>query len=122
MLIKEYIDDSAKSFIAIAYIKAKYTLKDFMKPKYRSLTGKIADIAETDNTEAFGNIIAVSVICLEKLNLSEQTVLECVKNNTLYSVFYDHIKDTDTVKEIINQSEIIHITIDPVTGEHKPVT
>jgi hypothetical protein len=122
MLNQEYIDDSAKVFIAMAYVKTKYKPRYFMNPKYRELVEKIADIIGIDNPETLGNTIAVSVVCIEEFSLSEQTILDAVKDESLYSLLYEHIKDTNIVKELLNKAKVVHVTVDPTTGDYKEAT
>lgn len=122
MLIQEFIDDSAKEFISLAYIRTKYASSHFKNMKYKPLVKKIIDVIGLGNNEVLGNTISAVVVCIEEFNISEKELISVLSSNNIFIYMYDIIKDTDTVKEIINQSEIIHITIDPVTGEHKPVT
>lgn len=122
MLVTELIDDSAKEFICLAYIKSKYTSSHFMNKKYKDLVKKIMDNKYTSNNEVLGNILSTVIVCMEEFNIPEQTLIDKLKDNSIFVYMYDLIKGTDTAKDILSKAKIIHVVEDPLTGEYKETT
>lgn len=116
VLIEQYFNDNAKFFIIDVYVNKNFQLEELVG---RDLIPIIQEFSKTFKDDTEYTIVGyMSKI----MKISHADIIKAIQTRQHIDIVFDHIKNTDFVKDMLANAKVVYVELDPSTGKTKPVT
>lgn len=116
VFIEQYFNDNAKFFIIDAYIGKNFQLEQLVG---HDLIPIIQEFSKTFKDDTEYTIVGYMA---KIMKISHADIIKAIQTRQHIDIVFNHIKDTDFVKDMLANAEVVYVELDPNTGKTKPVT